>query len=123
MRRAYEAKESGVLPLKHFTTLNTAAQLQRERLKSRPLSETARALLKDIAGASNGKLKRLRWEMYGNNQPQHPIHELFGQEKQRIWDALKAKPVEHPAVATLSVDFTVRAGDQTKIKAESRSRL
>ena len=122
MRRAYEAKESGVLPLKHFTTLNTAAQLQRERLKSRPLSKTARALLKDIARASNGKLKRLRWEMYGNNQPQHPIHQLFGQEKQRIWDALKAMP-EDPAVATLSVDFTVRASDRTKIKAESRSRL
>jgi hypothetical protein len=92
MKRAYEARQLGTLPLKHFTALNTAAQLQRERLKSRPLSKRATALLKEVAGASNGKLKYLRWAMYGANQPQHPIHQLPAQERERIWNTLKAKP-------------------------------
>lgn len=92
MKRAYEARQLGILPLKHFTALNTAAHLQRERLKSWPLSKTARMLLKEIAGASNGKLKFLRWAMYGANQPQHPVHQLASQEKEVLWQALKAKP-------------------------------
>lgn len=57
MKRAYEARQSGALPLKHFTTLNTAAQLQRIRLKSARLSKTATALLNEIARASDGKLR------------------------------------------------------------------
>jgi hypothetical protein len=92
MKRAYEARQSGVLPLKHFTTLNTAAQLQRIRLKSARLSKTATALLNEIARASDGKLRFLRWAMYGNNQPQHPVHQITSQEKEIVWETLKSRP-------------------------------
>ncbi len=94
MKRAYEARLSGVLPLKHFTTLSTAAQLQRTRLKSAALSKTATELLNEIAKASDGKLRYLRWAMYGKNQPQHVIHQLPAQEQERIWEMLKSRPVE-----------------------------
>jgi hypothetical protein len=99
MKSAYEARVSGALPLKHFTILNTAAQLQRIRLKSAPLSKTATALIKEIAGASEGKLKFLRWAMYGNNQPKHPVHQVTSQEKEKIWAALKSRPL---AAATMA---------------------
>jgi hypothetical protein len=61
-------------------------------LKSRPLSKPAWVLLKEVAGASNGKLKYLRWAMYGTNQLQHPIHNLPAQEREQIWNTLKVKP-------------------------------
>jgi len=41
MKDAYAAKESGELPLKHFTLLKTASVLQRERLMRSPLSTEA----------------------------------------------------------------------------------
>jgi hypothetical protein len=97
MKRAFEARNSGILPLKHFTSLNTAAQLQRARLKSAPLSKTARALLREIVGSSNGKLKFLRWAMYGNNQPDHPVHLLPAQEQELVWSYLKSQPADGPA--------------------------
>jgi hypothetical protein len=99
MKQAYEARQTGSLPLKHFTTLNTAAQLQRLRLKSARLSRTAADLLKEVEKASDGKLRFLRWAMYGNNQPQHPIHKLASQEQERIWEALKSRPVASHAMA------------------------
>lgn len=99
MKRAYEARLSGALPLKHFTTLSTAAQLQRERLKSAALSKSARELLSEIAKASDAKLRFLRWAMYGKNQPQHVIHRLPAQEQERIWEALKSRPAEVEAMA------------------------
>lgn len=94
MKQAYAARLAGTLPLKHFTTLNTAAQLQRIRLKSAPLSRTAIALLKEIERASQNKLRFLRWAMYGSNQPQHPIHQLTGQEAEHIWETVKSKSVK-----------------------------
>jgi hypothetical protein len=99
MKQAYEARQTGGLPLKHFTTLNTAAQLQRLRLKSARLSQTAADLLKEIATASDGKLRFLRWAMYGNNQPQHPVHKLSAQEVERVWEAIKSKPARSFAMA------------------------
>ncbi|MEP7338460.1 MAG: hypothetical protein ABI977_12050, partial [Acidobacteriota bacterium] len=99
MKRAYEARLSGTLPLKHFTTLSTAAQLQRTRLKSAALSKTATELLNEITKASDGKLRYLRWAMYGKNQPQHVIHQLPAQEQERIWELLKSRPVEIVAKA------------------------
>ena len=99
MKQAYEARPIGSLSLKHFTTLNTAAQLQRLRLKSAPMSRTAADLLKEIETASDGKLRFLRWAMYGNNQPQHPVHKLSAQEVERIWEAIKSKPASPCAMA------------------------
>ena len=99
MKHAYDARQTGSLPLKHFTTLNTAAQLQRLRLKSAPLSRIAADLLKEIETASDGKLRFLRWAMYGNNQPQHPVHKLSAQEVERVWEAIKSKPARPYAMA------------------------
>ena len=94
MKQAYEARLAGTLPLKHFTMLNTAAQLQRIRLQSAPLSSTAIALLNEIERASQNKLRFLRWAMYGSNQPQHPVHQLTGPEAEKIWASLKQKSVQ-----------------------------
>ncbi len=99
MKRAYEKRLSGVLPLKHFTALATAAQLQRERLQSAPVSKTAALLLEEIAMASDGKLRFLRWAMYGENQPNHVIHQLPSQEAEKIWTALKNRPAQINAIA------------------------
>lgn len=99
MKQAYEARQTGGLPLKHFTILNTVAQLQRLRLKSAPLSQQAADLLKEIENASDGKLRYLRWAMYGNNQPQHPVHKLSAQEVERVWEAIKSKPPKSFAMA------------------------
>ena len=99
MKRAYKARISSALPLKHFTALTTAAHLQRERLKAAPVSRTAAALLDEIASASNGKLRFLRWAMYGKNQPNHAIHQLPGQEAEKIWLALKHRPTQVHAMA------------------------
>jgi len=93
MKQAYEARQLGSLPLKHFTTLKTAAQLQRERLHSAPLSRTAFQLLKEINNASQEKLKFFSWACYGSNQPQHPIHSLPAQEQARVWEAIKSRKV------------------------------
>jgi len=79
--------------------LNTAAQLQRIRLKSARLSKTATALLNEIDRASDGKLRFLRWAMYGNNQPQHPIHRIPSQEREVVWEALKSRTPKVSAMA------------------------
>jgi hypothetical protein len=55
MKRAYQARQSGFLPVKHFISLNTASKLQRERLFSVPLSKRK---LKD---RSKGTPARLSW--------------------------------------------------------------
>jgi hypothetical protein len=99
MKRAYEARRTGALPLKHFATLNTAAQLQRVRLKSARLSKTAATLLVEIAKASDSKLRYLRWAMYGNNQPQHLIHQITSQEREIVWEFIKGRTPEFSAMA------------------------
>ena len=91
IKQAYAAKQDSQLSLKHFTLLNTAAQLQRLRLESKPLSRNAQTLLKEVQQASVNKLRFLRWAMYGQNQPQHPVHRLSGQESKRVWEALKER--------------------------------
>jgi hypothetical protein len=91
MKQAYEARQSGELPLKHFTTLKTAADLQRVRLQSERLSQTAFRLIQEINSASDAKLRFLSWALYGNNQPNHPVHTLSNQEQTRVWEALKSR--------------------------------
>ena len=48
---------------------------------------------------ADGKLRFLRWAMYGNNQPQHPVHKLSAQEVERVWEAIKSKPARPFAMA------------------------
>jgi hypothetical protein len=82
---------SGRLPLKHFTSLKTAADLHRERLHSARLSRTATQLLKEVNSASEAKLRFLSWACYGANQPNHPVHTIPQQEAAKIWEAIKAR--------------------------------
>ena len=91
MKRAYEARQAGTLPLKHFTALKTAAELQRERLGAQQLSTKAFRLVQEIASASPARLRYFSWAFYGANQPAHVIHALPAQEQARVWATLKTR--------------------------------
>jgi hypothetical protein len=91
MKQAYEARQNGELSVKHFITLNTAADNQRERLLSAPLSATAYRLIEEIVAASEKKLGYLGWAMYGANQTSHPIHKLNSCEQTRVWEVMTAR--------------------------------
>jgi uncharacterized membrane protein len=88
--RAYDARQKGRLSVKHFIALNAAADIQRERLLSRPLSADAYKLIEEIVTASEKKLRYLAWAMYGDNEPYHPIHTLDSQEQTRTWEVMTA---------------------------------
>ncbi len=91
MQHAYDARQVGTLPLKHFTALKTAAELQRERLSAQQLSTQAFRLAQEIQSASASRLRYFSWAFYGNNQPTHTIHTLPAQEQARIWTMLKMR--------------------------------
>jgi hypothetical protein len=91
MKQAYEARQDGDLSVKHFITLNTAADNQRERLLSAPLSASAYKLIGEIVTASEKKLGYLGWAMYGDNQHSHPIHTLNSSEQTRVWEVMTAR--------------------------------
>jgi len=91
MKRAYEARQNGEISVKHFIALNAAADNQRERLLSAPLSSAAYKLIEEIATASEKKLGYLAWAMYGANQPSHPIHKLNSCEQTRVWEVMTAR--------------------------------
>jgi len=91
MKQAYEARQNGEMSVKHFITLNTAADNQRERLLSAPLSAVAYTLIKEIVTASEKKLRYLGWAMYGDNDPSHPIHTLDSCEQTRVWEVMTAR--------------------------------
>jgi hypothetical protein len=91
MKQAYEARQAGTLPLKHFTALKTAAELQRERLGAQQLSTKAFRLVQEIQSASEARLRYFSWAFYGTNQPTHVIHALPAQEQARIWATLKTR--------------------------------
>jgi hypothetical protein len=99
MKQAFEVRQAGTLPLKHFIALKTAATLQRERLQSARLSLTATNLIKEINAASEARLRYLSWAFYGNNQPNHPVHSLKSQELHRVWEALKTRKASIPVAA------------------------
>ena len=85
MKQAYEARQNGEIPVKHFIALNTAADNQRERLLSAPLSASAYKFIDEIVAASEKKLGYLAWAMYGANDSSHPIHKLNPCEQTRVW--------------------------------------
>ncbi|MBO0862984.1 MAG: hypothetical protein J2P21_31705 [Chloracidobacterium sp.] len=76
MKQAYEARQDGRMSVKHFIALNTAANNQRERSLSAPLSATAYRLIEELVRASEKKLAYLGRAMYGDNAPSHPIYTL-----------------------------------------------
>ena len=79
------------MSVKHFIALNTAADNQRERLLSAPLSATAYRLIEEIVTASEKKLGYLGWAMYGDNVPSHPNHTLNSCEQTRVWEVMTAR--------------------------------
>ncbi len=91
VKQAYEARQDGQMSVKHFITLNTAADNQRERLLSAPLSATSYRLIEEIVGASEKKLAYLGWAMYGDNDPSHLIHTLSTCEQTRVWEVMTAR--------------------------------
>lgn len=91
MKQAFEARQAGAMSLKHFIALKTAAELQRDRLAAMPLSAPAIQLIKEINAASESRLRYLSWALYGNNQPNHPVHALKSQEIHRVWEALNQR--------------------------------
>lgn len=91
MKCAYETRQVGTLPLKHFTALKTAAELQRERLGAQQLSAKAFRLVQEIQSASAARLRYFSWAFYGSNQPSHVIHALPAQEQARVWTTLKTR--------------------------------
>jgi hypothetical protein len=90
MKQAYETRQNGEISVKHFIALNTAAENQRERLLSAPLSATAYKLIDEIVAASEKKLGYLGWVMYGDNNPSHPIQKLNLCEQTRVWEVMTA---------------------------------
>ncbi len=91
MKQAYEARQIGEISVKQFIALNAAAEIQRERLLSEPLSATAYKLIKEIDTASEKKLGYLAWAMYGDNQPTHLIHTLDSREQTCVWEVMMAR--------------------------------
>jgi len=91
LKQVYEARQNDNLSVKHFIALNTAADNQRERLLSAPLSATAYRLIEEIVTASEKKLGYLGWAMYGDNNPSHLVHTLNSQEQTRIWEVITAR--------------------------------
>src|SRR5262249_30214658 len=91
MKQAYEARQDGQMSVKHFIALNTAADNQRERLLSAPLSSAAYRLIEEIVRASEKKLAYLGWAMYGDNAPSHLIHTLSSCEQTRVWEVMTAR--------------------------------
>ena len=91
MKQAYEARQNGEISVKHFIALNTAADNQRERLLSTPLSATAYKLIDEIVAASEKKLGYLGWAMYGDNNPSHPVHKLNSCEQTRVWEVMAVR--------------------------------
>jgi hypothetical protein len=91
VKQAYEARQDGEMSIKHFITLNAAADNQRGRLLSAPLSAAAYKLIGEIVTASEKKLGYLGWAMYGANQPSHSIHTLNSCEQTRVWEVMTAR--------------------------------
>ncbi len=91
MKQAYEARQNGEISVKHFIALNAAADNQRERLLSAPLSSTAYQVIEEIVTAPEKRLGYLAWAMYGVNQPSHPIHALNSREQTCIWEVMTAR--------------------------------
>lgn len=86
-KEAYDLfKEQKKLSLKEFTALNTAAKSQEARLAGKT-SAVARKTLLDIQTASANRVRYLKFFLYNDAA----IQMLTRQEKQRLWDAIRAR--------------------------------
>jgi len=123
MKQAYEARQDGSLSIKHFIALNTAADNQRERLLSAPLSATAYKLIDEIVAASEKKLGYLGWAMYGDNNPSHPIHKLNSCEQTRAWEIWNGCKEREPSARWRDHKRRRAEGSRFTIIVDGRKRL
>lgn len=79
-------KERHALSLKEFTALNTVAKSQESRLAD-TISATTRRWLRDIETANQHRLRYLKYNLYNDGEAKA----LTRQEKQRLWDAVRAR--------------------------------
>lgn len=86
-------KEQKKLSLKEFTALNTAAKSQEARLIDKT-SAVARKTLADIQKASANRVRFLKFFLYNDAS----VQGLTRQEKQRLWDAIRAREVALQAI-------------------------
>jgi len=91
MKQAYEARTERRVPLKLFVGLRSTAAKQRERLRSKPVGKEAYKLIEDILTADEKGLKRISWEIYGQNRPSHSYHKMREHEQSLVWDVLNIK--------------------------------
>lgn len=86
-KQAYDDfKEHKKLTLKEFTALNTAAKSQEARLAGKT-SQATRKTLSEINAASANRLRYLKYFLYNDAS----IQTLTRQEKQRLWEAVRAR--------------------------------
>lgn len=86
-KEAYDIfKEQKKLSLKEFTALNTAAKSQEIRLAGK-VSSAARKTLTVIGKATLNRIRYLKYFLYNDAS----IQSLTRQEKQRLWDAIRAR--------------------------------
>jgi hypothetical protein len=79
-------KEQKTLSLKQFTALNTVAKSQEARLVSY-ITPVTRKWLGVIAAESVSRLRYLKFSLYNDKE----VQSLTRQEKQRLWDAVRAR--------------------------------
>ena len=86
-------KEQKKLSLKEFTALNMAGKSQEARLAHKT-SAVTRKTLADIQKASVNRVRFLKFFLYNDAE----IQGLTRQEKQRLWDAIRAREVTLQAI-------------------------
>ena len=97
-------KEQKKLSLKEFTALNTAAKSQEARLIDKT-SAVARKTLADIQKASANRVRFLKFFLYNDAS----VQGLTRQEKQRLWDAIRAREVALQAIENKGGSQTAKA--------------
>lgn len=98
-KQAYDDfKEHKKLNLKEFTALNTAAKSQEVRLAGKT-SPVARKTLLAIKAASPNRLRYLKYFLYNDRE----IQILTRQEKQQLWEAVRARETALKAIVEKQV--------------------
>ncbi len=111
-KEAYELfKEQKKLSLKEFTALNTAAKSQETRLAGKT-SATARKTLADISQASANRVRFLKFFLYNDAA----IQTLTRQEKQSLWDAIRAREAALQATQNKGGQQTARAIQTQRVR-------
>jgi hypothetical protein len=104
-KEAYDLfKEQKKLTLKEFTALNTAAKSQEIRLADK-LSGAARKTLAEIGRATLNRIRYLKYFLYNDAS----IQSLARQEKQRLWDAIRARETTLQATQNKGGELSAKA--------------